>query len=86
VLEHRMLLESSGRLERLRHRQALEWMNELVRLGLEQSFYHDEAVSARLPHLRDQVHSGRMSPFAASRELLTTFHEGKRMHATKEES
>ncbi len=74
VLEHRELLEGNGWLAKLRNRQSLQWMNELTMLGLEEMFHGNPAVSERLPHLRDEVHAGRMTPFAASRELLALFH------------
>lgn len=73
VLDHRELLEANGRLAELRHRQALEWMDELTRMGLEELFQRNEAVAERLPLLRDAVRSGRITPFAASRELLERF-------------
>jgi LAO/AO transport system kinase len=73
VLDHRVLLEGNGCLARLRNLQALQWMNELMMLGLEELFRRNRAVAARLPLLRDEVHRGRMTPFAASRELLALF-------------
>jgi LAO/AO transport system kinase len=73
VLAHRELLEGNGCLARLRNRQALQWMNELMMLGLEDLFHRNRAVAERLPRLREEVHQGRMTPFAASRELLALF-------------
>ena len=73
VLDHRELLEANGCLARLRNRQSLQWMNELMTLGLEELFRKNDAVAARLPLLREEVHRGRMTPFAASRELLALF-------------
>ena len=73
VLEHRELLEGNGSLAKLRNLQALQWMNELTMLGLEELFRGNRAVAERLPLLRDEVHRGRMTPFAASRELLSLF-------------
>jgi LAO/AO transport system kinase len=73
VLEHRALLSSNGFLAQHRSHQALEWMNELTMMGLEELFQQDRAVSARLPYLREEVHGGRVTPFAASRELLSLF-------------
>jgi LAO/AO transport system kinase len=70
VLDHRALLEGNGFLAQLRNRQALQWMNELTMLGLEELFRRNDAVAARLPVLREEVHGGRVTPFAASRELL----------------
>jgi LAO/AO transport system kinase len=74
ILSHRELLAGNGCLAEARNRQALQWMNELVTLGLEELFQRNRAVAARLPLLREEVHGGRMTPFAASRELLALFH------------
>jgi LAO/AO transport system kinase len=74
VLDHRELLENSGFLNQRRSRQALEWMNELMMLGLEASFRSDRGVASRLPLLQEEVRRGQMTPFAASRELLRIFH------------
>ncbi len=73
VLDHRRLLEGNGFLAARRSLQSLEWMNELLKLGLEESFHADRAVAARLPVLQEEVRRGRMTPFAASRELLRMF-------------
>jgi LAO/AO transport system kinase len=73
VLDHRELLEGNGFLAKLRNQQALDWMNELTMLGLEALFRGNRAVAQRLPLLREAVHGGRMTPFAAARELLALF-------------
>ncbi len=73
VLAHRELLAGNGFLAQWRNHQALEWMNELTMLGLEELFHSHPAVAARLPIVRDQVQRGCMTPFAASRELLDLF-------------
>jgi LAO/AO transport system kinase len=73
VLDHRQLLEGNGFLAKRRNQQALEWMNELTMLGLEDLFRRNRAVAGRLPLLREEVHGGRMTPFAAARELLALF-------------
>jgi len=73
VLAHREHMEKTGHFAARRSRQALEWMNELVSLGLEEMFRGDPKVSRRLPELRDAVRDGRVTPFAASRELLAMF-------------
>ncbi len=73
VLDHHDHLANNGWLERQRKAQALEWMHELVRLGITELFQRDPAVSARWPTLEDQVRDGRVSPLAASRELLGLF-------------
>lgn len=77
VLDHRELLERNGRVARLRSRQALDWLNELLSLGLEEAFRKDPAVVERLPELREAVGRGQVTPFAASRELLALFRSRK---------
>ncbi|MGO9260717.1 MAG: methylmalonyl Co-A mutase-associated GTPase MeaB [Bryobacteraceae bacterium] len=77
VLEHRRQIESSGQLAARRSRQALEWMRELVALGLEDAFRHHAGIAARLPELQEAVRQGLTTPFAASRELLALFHSQK---------
>ena len=74
VLDHRALLESNGFLARRRSRQARQWMEELIALGLEDAFRRDADVAARLPALQAAVESGRIAPLAASNELLAIFH------------
>jgi LAO/AO transport system kinase len=74
VLAHRALLEGNGFLARRRNLQALQWMNELTMLGLDELFRRNRAVAERLPLLREEVRLGRTTPFAASRELLALFH------------
>ena len=74
VRDHRKLVENNGFLSDRRSRQSLEWMRELVMLGLEGSFREDRAVTSRLPLLEEEVRRGHVTPFAASRELLQIFH------------
>jgi LAO/AO transport system kinase len=75
VLNHRQLVERNGFLAQRRSHQALEWMHELVMLGLRESFRADRAVAERLPLLQEEVRRGQVTPFAASRELLRVFHK-----------
>ena len=74
VLAHRDHLEQNGFLGERRGRQALQWMDELISLGLEELFRGNPAIAARLPQLREAVRRGEATPSAASRELLSLFH------------
>ncbi len=78
VLEHEAQLTATGRLAERRSRQALQWMDELVSLGLEELFRAEPAVAAWLPKLRDDVRRGRITPLAASRDLLNLFHPNEK--------
>ncbi|HWD00251.1 MAG TPA: methylmalonyl Co-A mutase-associated GTPase MeaB [Candidatus Sulfopaludibacter sp.] len=74
VLDHRRQMERNGHLEQRRSRQAIEWMNELVSLGLQEAFRQDQSVAERLPALQEAVNGGLVTPLAASRRLLALFH------------
>lgn len=78
VVEHRCLLESNGHLRKRRSHQALEWMQELIAVGLETDFRADASVKARLPLLQAAVEHGKATPLAASNELLALFHSKQR--------
>lgn len=78
VLEHRTLVESNGSFHTRRSRQALDWMRELVSLGLEEMFERDPDVAGRLAHLENAVRRGSVSSFVAARELLTVFRSQKK--------
>ena len=73
ILDHRQLIESNGFLAEARKRQALEWLNELLLIGIEDSFRNDPKIAARLPLLHDEVRRGAITPFAASRDLLQLY-------------
>ena len=73
ILAHRQLIESVGFLAERRNSQALEWMNELLLIGIEDSFRKDARVAERLPLLQDEVRRGVVTPFAASRDLLRLY-------------
>jgi LAO/AO transport system kinase len=74
VEEHRELLKQNGWFKERRRHQALDWMKELIRLGLEDLFRGDPEVGGRMPAVVEEVRRGRMSSFNAARELLALFH------------
>jgi len=74
ILDHRQLAENKGFLAERRSRQALEWMNELLLTGIEESFRKNPKVAALLPLLQEEVRRGSVTPFAASRDLLRQYH------------
>jgi len=78
VLEHEAQLEATGRIAERRTHQALQWMDELVSIGLDELFRAERAVAERLPALRRDVRLGHVTPFVASRELLALFHPEER--------
>ena len=48
----------------------LDWMNELVLMGLEEQFRRSPQVQQNEPKLKQEVLAGSVSPFAAARTLL----------------
>jgi LAO/AO transport system kinase len=73
VREHEALLRASGKLAERRTRGDLQWMDDLISMGLSEMFLGKSAVTERLPKLRAEVREGRVTPLAASRELLGLF-------------
>jgi LAO/AO transport system kinase len=73
VLNHEAQLEASGKIVERRTRGDLQWMDDLISMGLEEMFRAQPAVAKRLQVLRRQVHDGLVTPLAASRELLGLF-------------
>jgi len=73
VLEHEAQLEASGWIAERRTRGALEWMDDLISMGLAEMFRAQPEVAQRLPALQREVREGHVTPLAASRELLGLF-------------
>jgi LAO/AO transport system kinase len=73
VLEQRAHLKANGHFADRRRRQALDWMRELISLGLEDQFKQDPHVRTRLPLVVEDVRRGHISSFSAARELLALF-------------
>jgi LAO/AO transport system kinase len=73
VLDHETQLESVGKIEERRTLGALQWMSELISMGLEDIFRKQPEVARRLPVLQREVRAGRTTPLAASFELLSIF-------------
>jgi LAO/AO transport system kinase len=74
ILQHRRHFESTGLLAQHRSRQALQWFRELISQGIEREFRSHRAVAQRAPELEQAVREGKVTPSAASRELLSLFH------------
>lgn len=73
VLDHEALLKASGRIAERRTQGDLQWMDDLISMGLAEMFEAQPEVAKRLPALRHEVRAGSTTPLAASRELLRLF-------------
>jgi LAO/AO transport system kinase len=76
VLAQRSHMEGGEHFTRRRRQQALAWMHELVASGLQSALRADPAVAAALPALEAAVAEGRMTAFAAARDVLARFRGG----------
>jgi len=64
---------ANGFLEQNRQEQARYWLKESLESGLKDLFYQHPAIREKYVALEKQVLEGRVSPFAAARELLEVF-------------
>lgn len=70
INDHRTAHNDANMLEAKRKTQSLDWMGFLLDEGLRQWFYENPQIKDLLPHLRDEVSAGRLSPTAAADQLL----------------
>jgi LAO/AO transport system kinase len=73
ALEHRAVLQASGRLEARRREQARAWLWRLLEDGLSDAFRADPEVATRLAGLEKEVERGEQSAPHAARQLLDLF-------------
>jgi LAO/AO transport system kinase len=73
ICEHREHQTQHGHFTERRRRQSLQWMRELVSLGLEDLFRTHSAVRSRMRDLELAVKNGSVSSFSAAHELLSIF-------------
>jgi LAO/AO transport system kinase len=73
VREHRAHQTANGHLETRRRHQSLQWMRELVSLGLEDQLRAHAGVQRRMPQLEEAVGNGSVTSFSAAHELLDIF-------------
>ncbi len=74
ITQFRGLQAANGRLAGRRQTQDQAWMWSLIDAGLKQRFKAHPAVTAALPQLTGDVHTGRMAASVAARRLLDLFH------------
>ncbi len=73
ILRHEKSQLQKGLRANLRREQALAAMRQMINAELEGAFRCDPKVQARLPQMEALVRSGRISSFAAARNLLSEF-------------
>jgi len=73
VLEHRAALEASGEWKHRRDEQLRHWMWSIIHERLREAFESHPEVTRRLQKMEIDVCSGRVTPSAAAKQLLTDF-------------
>ena len=68
-------LQQSGFLEKKRQEQARYWMRQMIEHELLDAFYSDPSVKEQIKKLEGDIKAGRISPFAAARQLLVFYHD-----------
>jgi LAO/AO transport system kinase len=66
-------LEANGFFAKRRKHQALDWMRELLSMGLQDLLRCDPATARLLPSLETAVQDGAVAPSVAARQLLAVF-------------
>jgi LAO/AO transport system kinase len=69
---------SNGYFAEHRNRQARYWMYETIDAALKDSFYHNAAVTARLPEIERAVLDRQKTSFAGAGELLNAYFSSER--------
>ncbi|MDR0711497.1 MAG: methylmalonyl Co-A mutase-associated GTPase MeaB [Prevotellaceae bacterium] len=70
VLDYAALTKSNGYFDQKRREQTKYWMYEAIHEALRDRFYNNPQVKTMLPELERKVLEGKISSFAAARELL----------------
>ncbi|MCL2097849.1 MAG: methylmalonyl Co-A mutase-associated GTPase MeaB [Bacteroidales bacterium] len=66
--------KTNGYFESRRREQSLYWMYAAINEALKDGFYQHKAIAQQLPACEEQVLSGKISSFAAAKELLDRYH------------
>ena len=77
IREFEKTTRANGFFDQNRQNQNLNWMHDLIRQSLENQFFSDAAVKAKLTSLEEAVRDGRELPDSAAEDLLRTFRNVK---------
>ncbi len=67
------MTRASGWFDSRRREQSLQAFTDTIEETIRMRFYHDPTIAASLPHLREEILSGRISPYAAAAQLLQAY-------------
>ncbi len=69
IQEYLKMMNENGYFEAKRNHQNLQWMNDNIKLKLENSFYESPKMKDQLKIMENQVIKGQISATAAAKEL-----------------
>lgn len=73
--EYIAFTRGNGYFDKNRRRQNKYWMNETIDAALRRGFFENPAVEKAFPDYQKRVEEGKVSSFAAARELLADYFE-----------
>jgi LAO/AO transport system kinase len=73
IITYQHQMETNGFFSKNRQRQNLHWMYETVKQSLEEKFYSNPEVKARLPIIEGEVIEGKLPAITAAMQLLAFF-------------
>jgi len=73
IFKHQSLIEQNGLLQKKRQEQTKRWMHEAILYALKKNFYSNEDINKTVRELEEKVTDGKISPFTAANELLSTY-------------
>ena len=76
ISNYKALTQGSGYFDRRRKEQALQAFTDTIEETIRQKFYHHTSVSKQLDAIRQDILSGKISPYAAAQQLMAVY-EGK---------
>ncbi len=79
ILRHERFQMEKGLREEIRREQSLEAMRQMIATELEAAFRRDPAIAKHLPKIEERVRGGKITSFAAARELLGEFRYPRKM-------
>jgi LAO/AO transport system kinase len=73
IEQYREMTKNSGYFEHRRREQSLQAFTDAVEEVMRQQFYHHASVTKSLPVLKNDILSGKMSPYAAAQKLIRLY-------------
>jgi len=79
ILRHQKHMQANNFFEKKRQKQNLNWMQEALRQHLEDIFYKNENVKAKLPQIESAVEKGETPALKAVWQLINLYEGGENL-------